>query len=67
MTLGTMSAAPGKWQKAGLDEDECEAKRYYVRACALKDAEACRLADEAKAKIAAGKLTCTAASGAGGE
>jgi PAT family beta-lactamase induction signal transducer AmpG len=67
LALGKMSAAPGKWKTAGLDEDECEAKRYYVRACTLKDAEACRLADDAKAKIAAGQLKCTAGSGPGGE
>ncbi len=65
--LGNMSGAPGKWQKAGLEEDVCEAKRYFAKACTLKDNRGCRLADEAKAKIAEGKVTCASASGPSGE
>ncbi len=67
ITLGEMSAAPGKWQKASLEEDVCEAKRFYTKACTLKDARGCRLADQAKAKIAAEKKNCAAAAVSSGE
>jgi hypothetical protein len=65
MTLGDMNASPGRWEKAGLDEDVCEAKRYYAKACTLADPRGCSLAQEAKAKIATGKAPCKQASGGG--
>jgi TPR repeat protein len=58
VALGDMSATPGKWQKAGLEEDVCDAKRYYTKACTLKDARGCQLAEQAKARIAADKVDC---------
>jgi hypothetical protein len=68
ISLGDMNAAPGKWQKAGVEEDVCEAKRYYLKACTLqKDGRGCHLADEAKAKISALKKDCSATVGASGE
>lgn len=63
--LGDMSAAPGKWQKADLEEDLCDAKRYYTKACTLKDAHGCQLAEGAKAKIASKKIDCTSAAPTG--
>jgi PAT family beta-lactamase induction signal transducer AmpG len=67
VALGDMSAAPGKWQKAGLEEDVCDAKRYYTKACTLKDAHACQLAEQAKAKIASDKVDCASAAASSGE
>jgi PAT family beta-lactamase induction signal transducer AmpG len=46
ITLGDMNAAPGKWQKALLEQDSDEAKRYYGKACLLKEPRGCRLARE---------------------
>jgi PAT family beta-lactamase induction signal transducer AmpG len=67
VSLGEMSATPGKWQKAGLEEDVCEAKRYYVKACTLKDTRGCQLADAAKAKISAEKVNCAKTDAPSGE
>lgn len=67
VALGDMSAAPGKWQKAGLEEDVCEAKRYYAKACTLEDARACQLAERAKAKIASDRVDCATAGAPSGE
>jgi PAT family beta-lactamase induction signal transducer AmpG len=67
VSLGDMSATPGKWLKAGVEEDVCEAKRYYLKACTLKDARACGLADAAKAKIASEKIDCAKTSAPSGE
>jgi PAT family beta-lactamase induction signal transducer AmpG len=67
IALGDMSAAPGKWLEADLEEDVCDAKRYYAKACKLGDARGCSLADDAKAKIAAQKKDCAASSAPAGE
>jgi PAT family beta-lactamase induction signal transducer AmpG len=67
VALGDMSAAPGKWLKADFQEDVCEAKRYYTKACSLKDARACTLAEDAKAKITAQKKDCTSSDAPAGE
>jgi PAT family beta-lactamase induction signal transducer AmpG len=67
VALGDMSAAPGKWQKAGLEEDVCDAKRYYTKACTLEAARGCQLAEQAKAKIAADKVDCASVAAPGGE
>jgi hypothetical protein len=67
VALGDMSAAPGKWQQAGLEEDVCDAKRYYTKACTLEDAHGCQLEEQAKAKIASGKIDCASASAPAGE
>jgi hypothetical protein len=67
ISLGDMSRAPGKWKKADLEEDVCDSKRYYAKACTLKDERGCRLADEAKAKITADKVDCATANAPAGE
>jgi PAT family beta-lactamase induction signal transducer AmpG len=67
VALGDMNSAPGKWQKAGVEDDVCEAKRYYVKACTLKDGHGCSLAEAAKAKISAEKKDCSATSASSGE
>jgi hypothetical protein len=46
IALGNMNAAPGKWQKAQLEKDIDEARRYYGKACLLKEPRGCRLARE---------------------
>jgi len=46
IALGDMNRAPGRWEKAGLEEDLDEAKRYYGKACLLKDPRGCTLAQE---------------------
>jgi PAT family beta-lactamase induction signal transducer AmpG len=51
LTFGDMNRAPGRWQKARLEEDREEAKRYYGKACLLKDPRGCRLAQEMTAPV----------------
>ena len=65
VSLGDMSAAPGKWQTAGLEEDVCDAKRYYAKACTLKSAHGCQLAEQAEAKIALDKVSCATTASTG--
>jgi MFS transporter, PAT family, beta-lactamase induction signal transducer AmpG len=67
IALGDMSATPGKWLKADLEEDVCDAKRYYAKACSLKDSRGCTLAEDAKAKIAAEKKDCASSTAPAGE
>jgi PAT family beta-lactamase induction signal transducer AmpG len=46
ITLGDMNRSPGTWQRAGLEEDSEEAKRYYGKACLLKDPRGCLFVQE---------------------
>jgi hypothetical protein len=65
MSLGEMNATPGRWAKAGVEEDVCEAKRYYAKACTLSDSRGCELARQAKHRIATEKPHCKQDSGGG--
>jgi PAT family beta-lactamase induction signal transducer AmpG len=55
ITLGDMNRSPGTWQKARLEEDPEEAKRYYGKACLLKDPQGCRLVQEMTADARSAK------------
>jgi TPR repeat protein len=50
-----MNRSPGSWQKARLEEDPEEAKRYYGKACLLKDPRGCRLVQEMTADARSAK------------
>jgi PAT family beta-lactamase induction signal transducer AmpG len=55
LSFGDMYASPGKWQKADLDEDLDEARRYYNKACVIGDARGCRRAQEVGREIEKGQ------------